>query len=149
MRWRGYGHETGEPDCLATTWSNAEEWYISFRFTAADLQTGMQVPEFAWDDDGRLAWGGFLYPDSLAVAVEPERLGALYGSGLLTATGARPDDTMPPQLWRLASSAQRVSMITFAKQHSVLHDQNRYLGKHAVSIGVAGISTVQNRMSEG
>lgn len=96
LRWRGYGHETGEPDYLATTWSNAEEWYISFRFTAADLQTGMQVPEFAWDDDGRLAWGGFLYPDSLAVAVEPERLGALYGSGLLTATGARPDDTMPP-----------------------------------------------------
>ena len=93
--WRGYAGATGDANYLATTWSNATEHYISRAFTAADVQTGVQVPEFAWDDDGRLAWGGFLYPDSLAVAVEPARLDALFGSGLLTATGARAADTMP------------------------------------------------------
>ncbi|MBV0895740.1 hypothetical protein [Microbacterium sp. NC79] len=95
LMWRGYWGTLGEPDYLATTWSNSTEVYVSRRFTADFIRAGMQVPEFAWDDEGRLAWGGFLYPDSLAVAVEPARLDALYGSGLLTATGARPDDTMP------------------------------------------------------
>lgn len=44
--------------------------YFASDFGADDLRPGRRIPEFAWDVDGRLAWGGRLHPDSLIVAAE-------------------------------------------------------------------------------
>jgi hypothetical protein len=51
--------------------------YRQSQLQADDLLEGRRVPGFAWDRDGRLAWGGRLYPDSLIVAAQDSILDQL------------------------------------------------------------------------
>lgn len=55
------------------------EDYFEAPLEATDIQAGVRVPGFAWDDECRLAWGGRLYPDSLIVAAELKIFQRLIG----------------------------------------------------------------------
>ena len=53
------------------------------------------MPEFAWDMENRLAWGGRLYPDSLIVAAELPIFRQLRNDPRLDSASVRADDVLP------------------------------------------------------
>ena len=62
----------------------------------ADVQAGRRIPEFAWDADKRLAWGGRLYPDSLIVAAESSIFRQLRDDPRLDSVSVRVDRDILP-----------------------------------------------------
>ncbi|KAA9157994.1 hypothetical protein F6B41_04340 [Microbacterium lushaniae] len=65
LRWVGYGEVPTDPSVRVFG-----EDYSPADLVPADLEAGRRIPEFAWDAEKRMAWGGRLYPDSLIVAAE-------------------------------------------------------------------------------
>lgn len=92
LRWTGYG-ET--PDTDSTTRVFGLDFFAA-ALTPDDLQPERRVPEFAWDDNARLAWGGRLYPDSLIVAAELPLFRQLRNDPRLDTATVFPDrDVLP------------------------------------------------------
>lgn len=73
LRWTGYAGASSVVDQRERMLRVHGNDYDRSPLNAGDLEPGRQVPEFAWDDEGRLAWGGRLYPDSIIVAAELPR----------------------------------------------------------------------------
>lgn len=74
LRWVGY------PERLRTRKPVrvfGDDYYPS-TVRPSDLEIGRRIPEFAWDDGGRVAWGARLYSDSFVVAAEPEVVQRLH-----------------------------------------------------------------------
>jgi hypothetical protein len=67
LRWVGYAEND---DAVPSVRVHGEDYFEADLDPDEDLQAGRRVPEFAWDRDGRLAWGGRLYPDSLIIAAD-------------------------------------------------------------------------------
>lgn len=94
LRWTGYAAETPHTDSPTRVF---DEDYFEADLGPDDVHPGRRVPEFAWDADGRLAWGGRLYPDSLIVAAEPPIFQQLRNDPRLDTASVRPDrDLLPP-----------------------------------------------------
>lgn len=74
LRWMGYPEA---PRTRKPVRVFGDEYYPSTA-RASDLEIGRRIPEFAWDDSGRLAWGARLYGDSFVVAAEPEVVQRLH-----------------------------------------------------------------------
>jgi hypothetical protein len=94
LRWTGYAAETPPTDSPTRVF---DEDYFEADLGPDDIEPGRRVPEFAWDADGRLAWGGRLYPDSLIVAAEAPIFRQLRNDPRLDSAPVRPDrDLLPP-----------------------------------------------------
>lgn len=92
LRWVGNG-EVSLPDSPTRMFG---EDYFEADLVADDVKDGRRVPEFAWDADGRLAWGGRLYPDSLIVAAELPIFRQLRNDPRLDSVSVRVDrDVLP------------------------------------------------------
>lgn len=92
LRWVGNG---GVPVTDAPTRVFGQD-YFEADLVPADVEAGRRVPEFAWDADGRLAWGGQLYPDSLIVAAELPIFRQLRNDPRLDSVSVRVDrDVLP------------------------------------------------------
>jgi len=72
------------------------EDYFEADLVPADVQAGRRIPEFAWDADKRLAWGGRLYPDSLIVAAELSIFRQLRNDPRLDSVSVRVDQDILP-----------------------------------------------------
>jgi hypothetical protein len=93
LRWTGYS-ETAHADRPTRVFG---EDYFEAILGPDDVRPGHRVPDFAWDADGRLAWGGRLYPDSLIVAAEVPILRQLRNDPRLDSAPVRADrDVLPP-----------------------------------------------------
>jgi hypothetical protein len=66
LKWVGYGEVPTTP----TVRVFGEDYFEADLVSADDVAAERRIPEFAWDSDQRLAWGGRLYPDSLIVAAD-------------------------------------------------------------------------------
>ena len=71
------------------------EDYFAADLTPADVEAERRVPEFAWDVENRLAWGGRLYPDSLIMAAELPIFRQLRNDPRLDSASVRTDDVLP------------------------------------------------------
>ncbi|WP_010204716.1 hypothetical protein [Salinibacterium sp. PAMC 21357] len=93
FQWDGYGDA---PKDAARRRIFGED-YSEFPPDASALKAGVRVAAFAWDDDGSLAWGSQLYPDSLVVAAEPAIFRQLVDDKRLdTISIIAQRDTLPP-----------------------------------------------------
>lgn len=93
LRWLGYAGET--PHTASPTRVFGED-YFEADLGPGDVRPGRRVPDFAWDADGRLAWGGRLYPDSLIVAAEMPFFRQLRNDPRLDSATVRADrDVLP------------------------------------------------------
>lgn len=93
LRWKGYRVTPGPADTRRVHGND----FFEDDLDPADLCAEARVPEFAWDADGRLAWGARLYPDSLIVAADPSLFRRLHEDARLDTATVRPDrDTVPP-----------------------------------------------------
>lgn len=90
LRWVGYGEIPTDSSVRV----HGEE-YVAADLVPADVEAGRRVPEFAWDVENRLAWGGRLYPDSLIVAAEPPIFRQLRNDPRLDSVPVRADDVLP------------------------------------------------------
>lgn len=90
LRWVGYG----EVPTHSPVRVHGED-YFAADLTPADVEAGRRVPEFAWDAEIRLAWGGRLYPDSLIIAAEPTIFRQLRNDPRLDSASVRADDVLP------------------------------------------------------
>ncbi|MFB7890983.1 hypothetical protein ACFC1I_02110 [Microbacterium sp. NPDC056044] len=92
LRWIGYADA---PQTDSTTRVFGEE-FVDADLVPGDVEAGHRIPEFAWDVDGRLAWGSRLYPDSLIVAAEPAVFRQLRNDARLDTASVRVDrDVLP------------------------------------------------------
>lgn len=93
LRWMGYAEvpHTSSPRRVF-----GEEYFQS-RLSPQDVGAGRRVPEFVWDAERRLAWGGRLYPDSLIVAAELPIFRQLINDSRIDTVSVRNDrDDLPP-----------------------------------------------------
>jgi len=90
LRWVGYGEVPTDSPVRV----HGEE-YFAADLVPADVEAGRRVPEFAWDMENRLAWGGRLYPDSLIVAAELPIFRQLRNDPRLDSASVRADDVLP------------------------------------------------------
>ncbi|WP_374976646.1 hypothetical protein ACEYYH_02115 [Microbacterium trichothecenolyticum] len=90
LRWVGYG----EVPIDSPVRVHGED-YFGANLIPADVEAGRRVPEFAWDVENRLAWGGRLYPDSLIMAAELPIFRQLRNDPRLDSASARTDDVLP------------------------------------------------------
>lgn len=91
LRWVGYGEVPTEPSVRVFG-----EDYFEADLVPADVEAERRLPEFAWDADNRLAWGGRLYPDSLIVAAEVSIFRQLRNDPRLDSVSVRADrDVLP------------------------------------------------------
>ncbi|MFC8679960.1 hypothetical protein ACFT30_00455 [Microbacterium ureisolvens] len=90
LRWVGYGEVPTDSSVRV----HGED-YFAADLTPADVQAGRRVPEFAWDAENRLAWGGRLYPDSLIVAAELPIFRQLRNDPRLDSMSVRAEDVLP------------------------------------------------------
>lgn len=74
LRWIGYrvGLRTRK-----TVRVFGDDYYPS-TVRPSDLEIGRRIPEFAWDEGGRVAWGARLYGDSFVIAAEPDVVQRLH-----------------------------------------------------------------------
>jgi hypothetical protein len=79
LRWEGYADTAASGPRIRVLGDE----YCQSELQPDDLQEGRRLPGFAWDADGRLAWGGSLYPDSLIVAAEKSILEQLRADARL------------------------------------------------------------------
>ena len=94
LRWTGYAAEAPHTDSPTRVFG---EDYVEADLGADDLRPGRRIPEFVWDSDGRLAWGGRLYPDSLIVAAELPIFRQLRNDSRLDSASVRIDrDVLSP-----------------------------------------------------
>ena len=91
LRWVGYGEVPTEQSVRV----HGED-YFEAALVPADVQAGRRIPEFAWDADKRLAWGGRLYPDSLIVAAELSIIRQLRNDPRLDSVSVRVDQDILP-----------------------------------------------------
>ncbi len=95
LRWVGYAeHPVTDPSVRV----------FGNEFSAAplcrgELRVGERVPEFAWDEDGAIAWGTHLYPDSLILAGEITRIRRAHADPRLDTIIVRPDVDVLPASW--------------------------------------------------
>ncbi|MBP3042919.1 hypothetical protein KKR91_07860 [Arthrobacter jiangjiafuii] len=93
LRWMGYGEA---PHTSSPRRVFGEE-YLQARLRREDVKAGRTIPEFAWDAERRLAWGGRLYPDSLIVAAEQPVFRQLINDPRLDTVSVRAErDDLPP-----------------------------------------------------
>lgn len=93
LRWIGYGDSFSAPRTRIFG-----EDYFETGLTGSDLATEQRLPDFAWDAEGRLAWGGRLYPDSLIIAAELPIFRRLHlDTRLDTVTVCADTDALPIQ----------------------------------------------------
>lgn len=93
LRWVGYAEapHTSSPRLVCG------EEYSEAHLGPDDVRAGRRIPEFAWDAERRLAWGGRLYPDSLIVAAELPIFRQLIKDPRLDTALVRADrDDLPP-----------------------------------------------------
>jgi hypothetical protein len=93
LRWTGYGEAEMGDASHATIYG---EEYLLARTDRTELVGGSRLPEFAWDDAGRFAWGTRLYPDSLVLAADLGRIQWAHADPRLDTTIVRPADVFPP-----------------------------------------------------
>ncbi|QEW04555.1 hypothetical protein [Microbacterium lushaniae] len=91
LRWVGYGEVPTDPSVRVFG-----EDYSPADLVPADLEAGRRIPEFAWDAEKRLAWGGRLYPDSLIVAAELSIFRQLRNDPRLDSVSVRVDRDILP-----------------------------------------------------
>ncbi len=91
LRWVGYG-EVPETDSTRVFGDD----YFEADLVPGDVAAGRRVPEFAWDEEGRLAWGGRLYPDSLIIAAELPIFRMLRNDPRVDTASVRPDRDILP-----------------------------------------------------
>jgi hypothetical protein len=91
LRWVGYGEVPTDPSVRV----HGED-YFGADLAPADVEAGRRLPEFAWDADTRLAWGGRLYPDSLIVAAELSTFRQLRNDPRLDSVSVRADRDLLP-----------------------------------------------------
>ncbi len=96
LRWSGYAD-----DAAGATVRDAVDLdgrrYARSSLDAADLVAGARIPEFAWDAQSRLAWGGRLYPDSVVIAADLDHFRRLHADERITVTSVRTErDVLPP-----------------------------------------------------
>ena len=90
LRWVGYGEVATDSPVRV----HGED-YLAADLIPADVEAGRRVPEFAWDVENRLAWGGRLYPDSLIMAAELPIFRQLHNDPRLDSASVRADDVLP------------------------------------------------------
>lgn len=90
LRWVGYGEVPTDSPVRVHG-----EGYFAADLVPTDVEAGRRVPEFAWDADHRLAWGGRLYPDSLIVAADLPIFRQLLDDPRLDTASVRADDVLP------------------------------------------------------
>ncbi|KQZ83254.1 hypothetical protein ASD56_13165 [Microbacterium sp. Root166] len=91
LRWVGYG-EVPDTDTVRVF----GDAYFAADLEPGDVAAGRRVPEFAWDAEGRLAWGARLYPDSLIIAAELPIFRQLRNDPRVDTASVRPDrDELP------------------------------------------------------
>jgi hypothetical protein len=86
LRWVGYSDSPATESVTRVF----DEDYFETDLVHGDLAAGRRIPEFAWDADGRLAWGCRLYPDSLIVAAELPIYRQLHSDTRLDTVSVRP-----------------------------------------------------------
>lgn len=92
LRWMGYAEapRTSSPRRVFG------EEYFEAHLSPDDVKAGRRVPEFAWDAEQRLAWGGRIYPDSLILAAELSIFRQLINDPRLDTVSVRADrDELP------------------------------------------------------
>ncbi|EPR75351.1 hypothetical protein ADILRU_2307 [Leifsonia rubra CMS 76R] len=93
LRWVGYAEV---PRSNSVTRVFGED-YFGANLDPEDVSASQRVPEFAWNSDGRLAWGGRLYPDSLIIAAEVPIFRQLRNDPRLDTASVIPHrDILPP-----------------------------------------------------
>lgn len=90
LRWVGYGEVATDSPVRV----HGED-YLAADLIPADVEAGRRVPEFAWDVENRLAWGGRLYPDSLVMAAELPIFRQLRNDPRLDSASVRAEDVLP------------------------------------------------------
>lgn len=91
LRWVGYGEVPTDPSVRVSG-----ELYFESELVPAEVEAGSRIPEFAWDAEGRIAWGGRLYPDSLIVAADLATFRQLRSDPRLDSVSVRVDrDVLP------------------------------------------------------
>lgn len=91
LRWMGYGDvPTDSPTRVFG------EDYFEADLTASDIEAGRRIPEFAWDAEGRLAWGSRLYPDSLIIAADSSIFRRLSSDPRIDTVSVRKDRDILP-----------------------------------------------------
>lgn len=93
LRWLGYAEArfTGEPVRVL-----GNDFFPAV-LRREDLRVGERVPEFAWDENGTIAWGAHLYPDSLILAGDIARVRRVHADPRLDTIVVRPhEDVLPP-----------------------------------------------------
>lgn len=90
LRWVGYGEVSTDSPVRV----HGED-YFEADLIHADVEPGRRVPEFAWDVESRMAWGGRLYPDSLIVAAELPIFRQLRNDPRLDTASVRAEDALP------------------------------------------------------
>lgn len=92
FRWTGYGGSAVAGDSVRVMGND----FVRAPLRRTDLRAGEWLPEFAWDDGGTLAWGARLYPDSLIVAGDLERVQRLHADPRVDTIAVRPaTDPLP------------------------------------------------------
>jgi len=92
LRWMGYA-EAPRTNSRRRVFG---EDYSEAHLSPDDVKAGRRVPEFAWDAEQRLAWGGRLYPDSLIVAAEPSIFRQLMNDSRVDTVSVRADRDLLP-----------------------------------------------------
>lgn len=96
LRWVGYGEVAPTPAPASAPERVFGEDYVEADLSPDDVVAERRIPEFAWDAEGRLAWGGRLYPDSLIVAAELPLFRRLHTDPRLDTVSVRPErDVLP------------------------------------------------------
>lgn len=90
LRWVGYGEVPTDSPVRV----HGED-YCAADLIQADVESSRRVPEFAWDFENRLAWGGRLYPDSLIVAAELPIFRQLRNDPRVDSASVLADDLLP------------------------------------------------------
>lgn len=93
LRWSGYATQAAVRDAVDIDGQR----YSRAPLDAGDLVAGARIPEFAWDAQSRLAWGGRLYPDSVVIAADLDHFRRLHGDDRITVASVRTErDVLPP-----------------------------------------------------
>lgn len=93
LRWMGYAGNPFTNDPVRVFGND----FFPAVLRRDDLLVGERVPEFAWDEDGTIAWGTHLYPDSLILAGDIARVRRVHADPRLDTIVVRPDeDVLPP-----------------------------------------------------
>lgn len=90
LRWVGYGVAPS----ASPVHVHGEDYHAA-DLIPADVESGRRVPEFAWDSETQLAWGGRLYPDSLIMAAEAPIFEQLHKDPRLDVAPVRTEDILP------------------------------------------------------